>query len=249
MYVDESGDHSYRELELPGKRFLCLTGVVVEDGPYKTTIQPEVEAIKARFFRRHSPDEPVVFHRKDIVERRGHFSVLQDQAIDARFRADVLGFLGGRPFQIFSAVIDKKSHIDRYGGAALHPYHYCFTVILERYSGFLKVNNSQGDVLAESRGGTEDRELKEAYSLLWNRGTGFHSAASFQARFTSSEVKLKRKEMNIAGLQIADLLAHPLKQDILAQYGFAESVNSDFARQICGAVVQKQNRYGRVFLG
>lgn len=247
MYVDESGDHGYRDLSHPGKRFLCLTGVVIEDVTYKTQIHPAVEAIKGRFFRRHSPDDPVIFHRKDIVERRGHFSVLQDEGIDARFQAEVLALLG-QPIQIFSAVIDKKSHIDRYGGAALHPYHYCFTVILERFSGFLGVNNSQGDVLAESRGGTEDRELKDAYSLLWNRGTGFHTPASFQARFTSAEVKLKRKEMNIAGLQIADLLAHPLKQDILMQFGAGENANGDFARLICGAVAAKQNRYGRVFL-
>jgi hypothetical protein len=36
---------------------------------------------------------------------------------------------------------------------------------------------------------------------------------------TSKEIKLKPKNANIAGTQLADLLAYPLKQEILVENG------------------------------
>lgn len=53
------------------------------------------------------------------------------------------------------------------------------------------------------------KNLKAAYQSIFQAGTLRHGEEFFQTRLTSKDVKLKPKEKNIAGLQLADLLAHP----------------------------------------
>ena len=89
--------------------------------------------------------------------------------------------------------------------------------MLERYCRFLNTIHATGDVLAESRGGSEDRQLKEAYKAVYNSGTQLRSPAYFQKTLTSHEIKIKPKTANIAGLQISDVLAYPGKQELLIE--------------------------------
>jgi len=112
--------------------------------------------------------------------------------------------------------------------------------------------------MAESRGGVEDRALKDAYCHLWREGTFYHSPGFFQDVLTSKQLKLKKKEHNIAGLQVADLLAHPSKNEILAESGRIALPSDSFGRRICQAIEHKYNRrfatgqvwgYGKKFVG
>lgn len=247
IYIDESGDHTYHHLDSVASRYLCLTGIVIESELYRTHLQPEFEKLKQLHFP-HSPDDPVILHRKEVINKEGIFSALRDADSDFAFTADLVRFLSAQNYTIYTVVIDKKAHTDRYGQAASHPYHYCLTVLLERYRGFLNSRGGWGDVMAESRGRTEDMELKKVYQELYTNGTQFLSAETFQRVFTSRELKLKRKAANIAGLQVADLLAYPLKQDILAKDGILGVNQGDFGEKLCVSVQGKQNVYSRTLL-
>ncbi|MFC1968913.1 DUF3800 domain-containing protein [Chloroflexota bacterium] len=256
LYIDESGDHTYYKLEEPAKRYLGLTGVFIESEYYRMTFQPEMERLKQEHFP-HSPDEPIILHREDLVNRRGLFWRLRDTEREQAFNRDILQFMKEQDYHIVTVVIDKDAHIKRYGDAAHHPYHYCLTVLLERYCGFLNFHNLQGDVLAESRGGTEDKQLKRAYQRLYRDGTGHRDSKFFQQALTSFEIKLKPKFKNIAGLQLSDLLAHPSKQEILIEEKRLDNRADNFGRQICQNIQTRYNRhlydgrikgYGKVFL-
>ncbi|MBT9141140.1 MAG: hypothetical protein DDT30_01727 [Dehalococcoidia bacterium] len=256
LYVDESGDHAYRELEEPARRYLCLLGLFVEVETYRMDFHPALENLKQTHFP-HSPDEPVILHRKELVNCRGPFGRLKDPENEERFNGDLLEFLARQEYKLIGVTIDKKTHIERYGDAAYHPYHYCLAALLERYCGFLNFYNAQGDVLAERRGGSEDVQLKEAYRTLFRTGTYFHRPDSFQQALTSREVKVKPKSANIAGLQVADLLAYPVKQEILMDEGRISDPGGIFGKDICRVITTKYNRqiyqdrvqgYGKVFL-
>jgi len=241
MYVDESGDHTYAEnVDHPTKRYLCLLGVIVEVEAYRTSFHPELEALKQAHFP-HSPDDPVVLHRKELVNRRGSFGKLRDQTNEQRFNEDLLNYLWKQSYRLIAVVIDKGAHINRYGDAAYHPYHYCLAALLERYCGFLNLYNAQGDVLAESRGGTEDAQLKQAYSTLFSGGTYFRGADFFQRALTTRQIKLKPKTANVAGLQVADLLAYPIRQEILVDKNHIPDPGDVFGKEICRVVVSKYN--------
>ena len=87
--------------------------------------------------------------------------------------------------------------------------------MLERYCGFLKFGRHHGDVMAESRGGKEDTLLKAAYEAVYKGGTLYRSKEFFQDTLTTKEIKVKKKEANVAGLQLADMFALPARKRML----------------------------------
>jgi len=214
IYIDETGNHDMTHADDPNERFLSLTGVILESDYITCTLQPEMDAIKRKFFQ-NDPDEPVILHRKEIINRRKPFHILWNQEIEKNFNQAMLEALRRWEFKVITVVIDKKTHRDRYTTWRYHPYHYCLAVMLERFVLFLHYQNHRGDVMVEARGGKEDAKLKDSYRRLYDTGTENVPAELFQDKLTSSELKVKSKTTNIAGLQLADLIAHPSRREIL----------------------------------
>jgi len=59
---------------------------------------------------------------------------------------------------------------------------------------------------------------------------------------TSKDIKIQPKKFNIAGLQLADVLAYPVKQQLLVQKGAIPDPGEVFGKKIYGAVAAKFNR-------
>ncbi len=103
--------------------------------------------------------------------------------------------------------------------------------------------------MAESRGGNEDRALKSAYNDVWENGTSYITAQKFRDVLTGHEIKLKKKEQNIAGLQLADLLAAPSKLAVLLENNRQLAYPpSSFTMELNRHMQAKFNRYARVLL-
>jgi hypothetical protein len=128
--------------------------------------------------------------------------------------------------------------------------------LLERYAGWLSRTSSIGDVMAESRGGREDQELRTAFEVTLQKGTRFHSPRSFQLVLSSGDIKLKKKEHAIPGLELADLLAYPFKREMIAEHR-GDDVADDFSAALLEAVRRKINchlstgrtaEYGKIWL-
>lgn len=66
--------------------------------------------------------------------------------------------------------------------------------------------------MVESRGAKEDMRLKKSFKTILESGTHNISSEDLQSHLTSLELKVKSKQSNIAGLQIADLIAHPARR-------------------------------------
>jgi hypothetical protein len=261
LYVDESGDHTFRGVTSGqwDKRYLCLLGCAIEREAYRQQFCPALEQLKAAHFGA-DPDEPVILHREEMIARRGPFSVLRDPAKSEAFRQDFLALIDASDIRVFGVVVDKLStQGKRYGPLPSHPYHIGLLAMMERYCGWLNFRKSVGDVLAESRGGREDSLLKSAYKTVYDSGTRFRSSEFFQTALTSKEIKLKKKEHNIAGLQMSDLLAYPVKRQILheskrapAPLGFTKVLGDFLDRRWKYNYHAYQMRtwgYGRIFLG
>lgn len=241
LYLDESGDHVFREVSDPPHRFLCLLGCWFCN-PYYLQFHENLEALKSRLLPHH-PDDPVILHREDMVNARKDFKVLRDPEVCAEWNRELLRVLNLAEFRVVAVVIDKFALREDYGDSAAHPYHLGLGFMLQRYAGFLNHINRVGDVLAESRGGREDRLLKESYNHIFDRGVWMTSAQTFQEALTSSQLKLKGKSANISGLQLSDLLGHPVKQWILRQGGYIKDDASAFAKELMEIVSQKFNHH------
>jgi len=190
----------------------------------------------------HHPDEPVILHREDVINRRGCFWRLRDHHAREEFDRQLLALIKDTSFRLCAVVIDKKALAARYPTPA-HPYNLGMGFLLQRYCGLLNHINRRGDVMAESRGGREDRLLKDSYAIVYTRGAWMMRAESFQRALTSAELKVKPKSANIAGLQLADLLAYPLRQAILLEKGRIQGPLSPFAQQLAAVAEPKLNRH------
>ncbi len=206
---------------------------------------PKLEAIKKAHFGWH-PDEPVILHRKELVTQKPPFESLADPAKREAFDRDILGLLTELEYTLISVTIDKLDHKNRYNTWRFDPYHYCLRVMLERYVPFLEKHSASGDVMAESRGGKEDRRLKDSFEELVLEGTDFVTPQRFLSALTSRQLKVKPKSSNISGLQIADLLAHPSFRSMLSDQE-GSPIEALFGKQIVDILIAK--KYHRSYFG
>ncbi len=249
LYVDETGNPDLESSDNPNHRFLCLTGVIIELDYVRTIVNPEIEELKRDYFASH-PDEPVILHRKEILKAKTPFEVLHDYGTRERFDEDLLKLLKKWDYSVISVCIDKKQHKETYSIWRYNPYHYCLAIMLERYVFFLNGRQSMGDVLAESRGGKEDKRLKQSFNGLWNNGTEFLGPERFQDALTSKQLKIKLKANNISGLQVADLLALPSRNEILKENDLLmKDKIAPFSERIIRILQEKYYRDGQKMYG
>ena len=250
MYVDESGDHVMHPSKWsnPDARYLGLTGLVFASETYRTRTHPKFEALKQEFFP-HDPDYPVILVRNRIAKKLGPFGVLADPGIAVRWEQQIVRFLNEHVSKIFTVVIDKEALWNRHSPAVPHPYNYCASVLMERYALWLRSLSVKGDVLAESRGSREDRELKGGFREFMNTGTESLPPLDLQNFVIGEELKLRSKEANIAGLQLADLIVYPATRCILLENGLPlHNQPSQSTRRIIEAIRPIYGREGTVFL-
>ena len=198
LYLDESGDHVFRDTEEHAHRYLCLLGCWFRNPDY-LKFHEAIEGLKAEYLPHH-PDDPVILHREDMVNARKAFKNLRDTAVRSKFDDALLAVIKAAEFKVVAVVIDKQELRRAYGTAAGHPYHLGLGFLLQRFAGYLNHINRVGDILGEARGGREDRLLKESYSRVFERGVWMTRSEVFQTALTSSELKLKPKSANISGL-------------------------------------------------
>lgn len=251
IYIDEVGNPDLESSDNPNHRYLSLTGIILELEYVAKKVQPELELLKSRYFRPH-PDEPIIFHRKEMLNRRFPFEILRDIRVREQFDNDLLKHIKEWDFVIITICLDKKRHKDTYTTWRYDPYHYCLAMLLERYVLFLKRMNAIGDAIAESRGGKEDRRLKDSYERLVKDGSPYIEACQFQKALSSTQLKVKPKANNIAGLQLADILAHPSRNEILQENEVLQRAPDSFGAKICAILEKKYDQvngqiYGKKF--
>ena len=106
--------------------------------------------------------------------------------------------------------------------------------------------------MIESRGSDYDQRLAKSFSRLWEEGSEFVEAKRIQQCLTSKEIKIRGKSANIAGLQLADLVAHPSRRDAMARFdlnGGRTDRARPFGDQIIAILENKYARYKGRLMG
>lgn len=167
-----------------------------------------------------------------MVNKKQPFRVLSDLNVEKEFNTEFLELLSKWKFKTITVLIDKLEHQTKYSTWRFDPYHYCMAIILERYHLRLKDIECVGDMMFESRGGKEDLRLKESYRKIYEHGTDWVKASDLHDTITTHELKIKPKSANIAGLQVADLVAYPLCRYALKYYKLKEDGRETFNEQM-----------------
>jgi len=109
IYIDEVGNPDLGSSDNPNHRFLSLTGVILELGYVARVVHPQMEAVKTKFFHSH-PDDPVIFHRKEMVNGKPPFEALRDPEIRGSFDRELLELMSSWDYTVISVCLDKKRH-------------------------------------------------------------------------------------------------------------------------------------------
>ena len=244
MYVDENGNYNLREdLSNNSNRFLCLTGIVMRIETHDT-LSHQLDELKCKYFG----TKDIVLHRREIISAKPPFEVLKDDEVRAKYNEDILRIIAETRYGVISVVIDKKALVDKYSLLrAQDPYALALEYLMQRYQYWMqdysrRYGPVKGDILAESRGGREDRITKETYRLIYE-GKGYIGLKNADKYFSSKEIKLRKKKANIAGLQFVDLISHPARRYILAQNQLAHNIKpTSFEQLVVDILVREKFR-------
>lgn len=209
LYIDEIGNSDLKGASAdPNVRFLALTGITTRRAYHDERIAPAFDHLK-RFFPAHTTDAPLTLHRRDIMRREGPYAVLRDDGVQVAFDNELADLVLRLPYIANTVQIDKKLHLERYSVWHFDPYHYCLCCLVERYVMLLERRGERGDVVIEPRFKKADKRVKESFARIFDRGTDNMAAHRVQRVLLSKDIGFFDKRANVAGLQLADLLAHP----------------------------------------
>ena len=133
-----------------------------------------------------------------------------DRVTRQSFLADLTDLMERLPYTLIVSAIDKLKLKNHYK-APDNPYSIAMQFCLERAFLYLK---EQGEadrlthVLVESRGPKEDADLELAFRRICDGANACGCRLPFQVVFVD-------KKQNLAGLQLADLVCHPIGRHLL----------------------------------
>ncbi len=241
MYVDEVGNDDLTNVNDERHRYLSLSGAIFNQDYMRDVFVPTIDKLKREFFR-GDPDEKVVFHRKDILQKNGPFKILNDVDTCKEFDAELHNLIRNSDYKLITAVIDKKALLTKSHWVKNHPYHWLMEILIEKYCQFLERHNAIGDLMPEKRHGKPDQSLQIAYESVYENGTRFAAADKIKKHITSSKLKFRAKSDNIAGLELCDLVAHPSYIHVRGCQGHTVNLG-EFALKVVHAL--EELRYDR----
>ena len=209
VYLDETGDHT---LQLVDKDYpvFGLVMVICDIKNYAQKIVPSVYQLKMDIFGH----EGVVLRSYDIRKQKGPYAFLSDPMRRCDFYTRINEVMSLQEYTLIASMIRKQHHKDRYGDAATNPYDLAMQFALERLLPLLEdADQKEVYVMAEARGKREDDQLSLSFSRFVSEGNeyiprGRISQVKFHLKFLS-------KEMNIVGMQMADLAAYPTARHVI----------------------------------
>ncbi len=243
LFIDEFGHDNLNTRNDPREQFLSLTGVVL-NGRNHAALTDRLNALKLQAFGSNA----MPLHRREIINKKPPFDRLRDPQIQKQFDQGLLDLIATVDYSVITVLIDKKEHFDRYKVWRFQPYHYCLTIMLERYVMLLDDRSGRGDVMAEWRGVKPNMKLEKAYTYIFENGTDNMPRTRFQKCITTRQLKIEKKEANTAGLQLADLLANPCGRDLICQKQ-GERMTAVFGNTVMKILYESKyhrNRFGTV---
>ena len=202
IFADESGDHGITSIN-PENPVFVLAFCIFRKTDYITIVKQAVAKLKIDFWGH----DLVVLHNHEIRKSIGEFVFLFDEETRRIFLHALNEMIRSIPFSIAATAIDKR-YLSKIPNSS-NPYLLALGSCLEQTLDFLR-NQQQlqqlTHIIVESRGKPEDRDLGLAFDQI---------AARMHPEHYPIDLRFASKQTNSSGLQIADLVAHPIARHIV----------------------------------
>jgi hypothetical protein len=139
------------------------------------------------------------------------------------------GLMTELEYRVIACVIHKDRLVAKHGKRALDPYEIGLENVVERFCFELGSGVDGGFICAEKRRPDLDHRLDVAWESFRIRGTpalNKHGSGQIDERIIG--LSLKAKSVNIAGLQLADLVISPVGRHFM---GLSTHDNWDIVRR------------------
>ena len=205
IFADESGDHGLTSINLENPIFV-LAFCVFKKIDYISTVKQVITKLKLDFWGH----DLAILHNHEIRKSKGEFSFLFNEDIRLKFLSELNKAIESIPFSVIAAAIDKRN-VKRDHPNSDNPYLIALGFCLEHTYAFLKDKNQLKHlthIVVECRGKIEDQGLEFAFRRISDQ-------ASQQGEHYPFDIKFADKKTNSCGLQIADLVAHPIARHVI----------------------------------
>lgn len=231
MYLDESGDHDLVTID-PTYSVFVIGGIIVDRTYARTIMEPRVREFKREWF---GTDE-IILHTVDIARaKRGFERLRTDRTFREAFLAALSELMKDLDYKV-ACVIHKDRHLAKYGTQSFNSYDFGLEIVVERFCFEIGDAIDGGVIYAEKRRVDLDHELDVAWERLRAKGTYHVNKRQIDERIIG--LSLKAKSVNIAGLQLADLVISPVARK---QMGLNTHDNWDIVKsKMC------RDRFGRI---
>ncbi|MDP1609400.1 MAG: DUF3800 domain-containing protein [Chlamydiales bacterium] len=202
IFADESGDHGIASIN-PENPVFVLAFCIFRKVDYISIVKQAVAKFKIDFWGH----DLVVLHNHEIRKSTGEFVFLFDEETRKIFLHALNEMIRSIPFSIAATAIDKRYLSD--SPNSTNPYVLALGSCLNQTLDFLQQKQQQRvrtHIIVESRGKTEDRDLGLAFDQI---------ASQVLPEHYPLEIRFANKQTNSSGLQIADLVAHPIARHIV----------------------------------
>ena len=201
LFLDESGDHSLSIID-PQFSVFVLCGIIMDEEYHRRNASEQLAEFKTRLFGNRN----IILHTADFTRNKSGFEAMSNHEFRRDFFSALQELIQELEFKIVACVIKKQDHLQKYGLNALDPYLLALSVLVERF--IFECGSTGGTIVAEARNPTLNNALELAFLDLKIRGTTFISATKVQKRIHNFAIREKKD--NIAGLQLADVIATPI---------------------------------------
>lgn len=210
MFLDETGDHSLESKHIDRSYpMFALAGCIFDFDMYLSTVESDLNVLKQDHFGRTD----IIIRSYDIRKQKGDFAGLVDYEKRMAFYEAINQFISAHEFTVIAAAINKLDLVDQYHDPA-NPYSLCLRFILERAVMYLGRSEEVMIIRAESRENHNDRELAKVYEQFRQHGNGtFIDGPEVMRKLV--DLSFNQKTQNVAGHQIADLVAYPIGRWVL----------------------------------
>ncbi len=216
IFLDEAGDHSLSQINNDFPIF-ALAGVIFNPEDYQISVN-KINKFKLKYFSH----EGIILHSREISGREGDYNFLNNTELRESFLEDLSRNIQSLELKIIASVIKKKVLVNKYKNP-FNPYSLALEFVFEKvfeYACTHKVDYIH--FIAESRGSKENKELHKVFKQL--RGENRFCEKDIIPCFVDSgklnsihaRLEFRKKQSNVIGHQIADLIVSPIARTILS---------------------------------
>ena len=189
------------------RRYFTLTACIFEKDRYYSAINL-LKSLVAKFW--NNPDEPVVFHTREIQKKIGYFNFGNDLKYN-EFIEELSKTINLIECEIISITFDLISYVKQY--YQHDPYGVAFDIILGTEMFNIKEDDNVA-IVFEARGKQEDENLSNhILKTIYKYGTQKIPASELKKHFKDIFFNPKisaDKKIVYHGIDIADLCSYPI---------------------------------------